>query len=132
MIENLQQRRMPLLMQAILLLLLLQKSITIQYTPELYFFFTGAFLTTSMSLLATFVKFKASLHMAAMGALLLFIMGLGIHHAVNVIYPLAFWLILTGLVAASRLELLAHTHKELFGGFILGIVPQMILWQFWL
>jgi hypothetical protein len=132
MIKNLQQRRIPLVMQGILFFLLLQQSITIQYTPELYFFFTGVFLTTGLALLATFMKFKASLHMAAMGALLLFIIGLGIHNTVNVINTVAFWLVLTGLVAASRLEMQAHNYQELWVGFFLGIIPQALLWLFWL
>jgi acid phosphatase family membrane protein YuiD len=39
---------------------------------------------------------------------------------------------MNGFVASSRLEMKAHTPKELVIGLLLGIIPQMLLLGFWL
>jgi hypothetical protein len=39
---------------------------------------------------------------------------------------------MNGVVASSRLEMKAHTVKELVIGFVLGIIPQVLLFRFWL
>jgi hypothetical protein len=37
-----------------------------------------------------------------------------------------------GVVASSRLEMQAHTTKELVVGFLLGSIPQLLFFYFWL
>jgi hypothetical protein len=39
---------------------------------------------------------------------------------------------MNGVVASSRLEMKAHTPKELVIGFLLGIIPQLLLLHLWL
>jgi hypothetical protein len=39
---------------------------------------------------------------------------------------------MNGVVASSRLEMKAHTPKELVIGFLLGVIPQLFLLHFWL
>jgi acid phosphatase family membrane protein YuiD len=45
---------------------------------------------------------------------------------------IAFLVLMNGFVASSRLEMKAHTPKELVIGFLLGIIPQLLLLRFWL
>ncbi len=70
--------------------------------------------------------------MAGMGGLVFFIIGLSIHNSVNVINTVAFLFMMTGFVAASRLQMKAHDNKELVVGFLIGLIPQVILWKLWL
>lgn len=132
MIATISQRRIPLLIQCFLTILLLKKSITLERFPELHFFFLGGLLSTILALLLLFVRTKASLHIIALSALTIFIIGLSIHHQVKNIIWIAFWVLMNGFVASSRLEMKAHTVRELLIGFLLGVVPQLLLLPFWL
>ena len=132
MLSNLSQRKIPLAIQAILIGVLIGKSITVAVIPELYYFFLGGLASTVLALILLFIRTKASLHMLGISGLTVFAIGLSLHNQVNAIYMIAFLLLMNGIVAASRLEMNAHTERELvFGGFI-GVVPQLALWYFWL
>jgi hypothetical protein len=132
MLSNLAQRKIPLFIQAILLYILISKSITINVLPELFFFFAGALASALIALLLTFFKVKASLHMVGISALTAFVTGLSYHAAVNAINSIGLLVFLNGVVATSRLEMKAHSGKELVIGFCVGLLPQLALWYFWL
>lgn len=132
MLANLSQRKIPLILQCFLMILLVRKSITIEYYPELHFFFLGTLFSTIIALLLLFVKTKASLHMLGIAALTVFVFGLNIHHQANTIYVIPFLILINGFVASSRLEMNAHTPKELVIGLIIGSVPQLLLLSLWL
>ena len=132
MISEVSQRKIPLVIQCFLTILLIRKSITLDRFPEFYFFFLGGLLSTVLALVFVFFKTKASLHLIAISALTLFIIGLSLHNQTQNIYLVAFFVLINGVVASSRLEMKAHTNKELVIGFILGIFPQLLLFRFWL
>jgi hypothetical protein len=64
--------------------------------------------------------------------LTLFVTGLSIHNQSRQIITISFLVLMNGFVASSRLEMKAHTPKELALGFLLGIIPQLLLLRFWL
>ena len=132
MISDVSQRRTPLFLQALLIVLLMWQSLSPDRIPPLYFFFLGALLTTALCLGFAFARIKVSLHMAGIGAMLFFVIGVSIHNQYNAVVPLAFLLVITGFVASSRLEMNAHSHRELILGFGCGLLPQIGLWCFWL
>ena len=132
MIEEMDQRKIPLLILCFLTILLTRKSITLDRFPELHFFFLGGLLSTIMALLLLFFSTKASLHLVAISALTLFVIGLSIHNQTRNTNMIAFLILMNGIVASSRLEMKAHTNKELVIGFILGSIPQLLLFYFWL
>jgi membrane-associated phospholipid phosphatase len=132
MVEDLGQRKLPLLINASLLLLLIHKSITISNLPQLYFFFLGGAISTIIALVAIYLQTKISLHMIGITSLTSFIFGMSIHTQTNLTYTFAFFVVVIGWVASSRLVLKAHTIKELSLGFITGLLPQLFLWRFWL
>lgn len=132
MLAETAQRRIPLMIHAVLLSILIQKSITIHVSPELYFFFLGSLISTILALLLAFVDFKASLHMIGITALTVFTIGISLHFEKRMILPVVLLLVSCGLVASSRLEMKAHTQKELFLGSCIGIFPQVGLFYFWL
>lgn len=132
MLSEPSQRKIPLLIQAVLLVVLLTKSITVMVIPALYFFFLAALISTVAAFTLIFAVIKASLHMIGMSALTAFSIGLSIHNQNNALFLISFLIGMIGLVAASRLEMKAHTGKELVIGFLLGVIPQCVLWYFWL
>lgn len=131
-ISEISQRKIPLLILCFLTILLIRKSITIEQFPELYFFFLGGLFSTFSALILLFFKTKASLHMVAISALTLFVIGLSIHDQTQDIYTIAFLVFMNGVVASSRLEMEAHTPKELGIGFLVGVIPQLLFFRFWL
>ena len=132
MLSDIAQRKIPLLLQIMLFTILITKSITLERFPNLYFFFLGGLISTFVAFLLLYLKMKTSIHMIGVSALTVFIIGLSIHNEVNTINTVAFFVLLNGLVASSRLEMKAHDYKELVIGFLCGIIPQLALFYFWL
>lgn len=132
MVSNLSQRKIPLIIQAILMVILIQKNITIDRIPELFFFFFGGLISTLLTLLFLFGKIKASIHIIGISSLTAFVIGLSVHNQTNFVCMIAFLIMMNGIIAASRLNMKAHTSKELAIGFFVGLLPQLALWYFWL
>jgi hypothetical protein len=132
MIANIDQRKIPLIFQSFLIILLLRKSIPLEYYPELHFFFLGALFSTLSALGLLYLKTKASLHMLAISALTVFAFGLNIHLQTGSVYLVPFLLLMNGFVASSRLVMRAHTPNELIIGLLLGSIPQLVFLFLWL
>jgi hypothetical protein len=132
MVAEVSQRKIPLILHCFLIILLVRKSITLDRYPELHCFFLGAMLSSIIALSLLFFNIKASLHMIAISALTIFVIGLSMHFQTQSTYSIALLILLNGLVASSRLEMEAHTNKELIIGFLLGSIPQLLLLFLWL
>jgi len=132
MLSHTSERKIPLIMQIVLTIVLIEKSITIDRFPELFFFFLGGIGSTLIAFGLLFAKIKASIHMIAMSALSFFLIGISIHNSINIIYTIAILFLITGVVASSRLQMKAHTIEELIIGYLAGMLPQMMLFTFWL
>lgn len=132
MASKISQRKIPLILHCFLLILLVRKSITIDRYPELHFFLLGALLSTILALILLFANIKASLHMIAISAFTVFIIGISMHLQIQNTFTIAILILLNGFVASSRLEMKAHNNKELILGFTLGAIPQLLLLVLWL
>ncbi|QBA63272.1 hypothetical protein [Muriicola soli] len=127
-----EERKYPLMISLILLLMILLKVIPDHYTLELYFFFLGLIAATSTCLLLLIIPFKTSLHMMGMGSILMFLIALSIHFERNIVVAISLMFFASGLVASSRLFLKAHSRSELLIGFLVGVVSQLLTLKFWL
>ena len=132
MASEISQRKLPLLFQSVLLTVLIYKGTTIDVVPELYFYFFGAIISTLLALIFLFLQIKTSLHLLGISSFLFFAVGLSIHNEVNFSAIIIALILLNGIVATSRLIMNAHNIKELSLGFLVGVVPQVAIWQFWL
>nr|WP_315243407.1 hypothetical protein [uncultured Flavobacterium sp.] len=132
MIHETSQRIIPLILQCFLFILLVKRSIIITRYPELHFFFLGGLFSTIMALIYSLFKIKASLHMMAISGCAVFVIGLNMHLQLHNPYWPALLILLTGIAATSRLEMNAHTYKELLIGFLIGIMPQVLFLYLWL
>ncbi len=131
-LPTVQERKYPLYINCILLLMILYKVIPNNYVHELFYFFTGLLLATVAALLLLFLKFKTSMHLLGMGSLLMFIIGLSIHFEINITLAISVFTVLTGLVTTSRLYMKAHSRVELLIGFVVGFCSQLIVLKYWL
>ena len=132
MLAKISQRKIPLLLHCFLLILLVKKCITIERYTELHFFLLAALLSTLLALILLFANIKASLHMMSISSLLVFAIGLSLHFKIQNTVVIAVLILLNGFVASSRLEMQAHSYKEMVFGFLLGAVPQLLLLVLWL
>lgn len=132
MLSEVRQRRIPLIVHCVLLIVLLKRSIPLAVYPELHFFFLASLVSTCAALILVFIGIKASLHMMGISALTIFVMALSLHAHTRLIALVAILLISNGLVATSRLVMKAHSQQELLLGTGLGMIPQLMLLYFWL
>jgi len=132
MIHETSQRKIPLILQCFLYILLVKRSIIISRYPELHFFFLGALFSTILALICSLFKIKASLHMMALSGFTIFVIGLNTHLQLQNPYWSAFLILMTGIVASSRLEMEAHSPNELVIGTFIGILPQLLFLNLWL
>lgn len=131
-LKGVRERKYPLMIQCFLILLILKIVFNPYDNPELYYFFIGILFTTFTALIMVFFKLKASLHQAAVAGILFFLIGLSAHFKVNLLVSISFFLFVNGWVASSRLYERAHTYPELALGFLIGALPQFILYNMWL
>jgi len=131
-LEQVWERKIPLMIQNILLLAIIKLVFDSYINPELYFFFVGILFSSLSALLLVFMKTKASLHQMGISGVTFFAMALSIHFQVNMIFIIACLLFANGWVASSRLYTKSHTMVELVLGFFLGVVPQVLMLNFWL
>jgi uncharacterized membrane protein len=129
---SLKERRMPIAIQALLLLLLIKYSISKEVFTELYYFFLGGFISAVLVLVVVLLKFKASLHMMGISALTAFIFGLCKYYELDYSYSVGICIICMGAVASSRLYKKAHSPIELVAGIAIGFLPQILLFSYWL
>ncbi len=131
-LANTKERIIPLILNAIITILILVRVLPSNEIIELYYFFVGILFSTIACLFLAIFKFKASIHMLAISGVFMFFLALSIHFSININGTLALMAIIIGAVATSRLELNAHDFKELFVGFFIGLIPQLILVNYWL
>jgi hypothetical protein len=131
-LKSTKERVYPLILNGIVVLIVLQRILTPTQTIELYFFFVGILISNMACLLLAVLKFKASIHMIAISGLFMFFIALSIHFSININGTLALMSIIMGAIATSRLHLKAHTSIELIMGVFIGILPQLILVNYWL
>lgn len=126
-VRTIKERRFPVVFMTILFFLLGNALIEATVLRDLGFLFYG----TSLSLIFIYIlfifKLKSSLHMVSMGnAVGFFLMIINIYY-LSLLPIIMVLILLSGLVASSRLHLKAHTSKELIVGFLLGILSQVII-----
>lgn len=65
-------------------------------------------------------------------ALTFFMIGVSQRIEISLLYTIATFIVLIGVVGSSRLVMKAHTLTELTIGFFCGALPQVFFWPFWL
>ncbi|MGB5819544.1 MAG: hypothetical protein WBG90_08670 [Saonia sp.] len=129
---SIKERKYPLYISISLFFMILIKVIPNNYTAELYYYFVGLIAATSSSLFLLFIDFKSSMHMMGIGSFLMFLIGLSVHFEINITMAISLFTLVAGLIATSRLYLKAHSKAEVFIGFLIGMMSQLLTIKFWL
>ncbi|WP_373941448.1 hypothetical protein OEG92_17610 [Polaribacter sejongensis] len=92
------------------------------------------FYATSLGLVFIYIlfafKIKTSIHLISIGITIGFFYVLSFMYQQNLTAVLICGLLLSGILASARLHLKAHTHKEVYLGFILGFLSPSIVFYF--
>lgn len=131
-LETVEERRLPLIINSLIIILILIRVLPSNEIPELYFFFIGILISTITCFALAVAKFKASIHMIASAGFFMFAVALAIHFKININGTIALMCIILGAIATSRLHLKAHTPIELGVGLFVGLLPQLILLNYWM
>lgn len=131
-LKDVRERKIPLLLQSLLFFIVIKMIIDVYNYPELYFFFLGILFSSLSAIFMVLFSFKVSLHMIGSAAVTMFTITLSVHFGINLTLIIAAMFIVNGLVATSRLHYEAHTNLELILGFLIGIIPQLTLLNYWL
>lgn len=131
-LESIEERKFPILFFIILSFMvgnLLLNNIKI--VDLLAYSFFG----TSMALAATYflfyLKIKTSLHTLGIGGILGFVLIMSYEYKLNFNLVIALLFILSGIIAFSRLKLNAHKPEEVYIGFLIAMITQLISYQFY-
>jgi len=131
-LNSTQERILPLFLNGCVIVLILNRVLPASEIIELYYFFVGILFSTMACFILAIFKFKASIHMLGISGVTMFYIALSIHFSININGTLALMFVLIGAIATSRLHLKAHSNIELLIGFFIGMIPQLILVNYWL
>ena len=131
-LEQVNERKIPLVIQCGLTLLIIKLIFDPYDSPELYYYFVGILFSALSALILAYFKFKVSLHQMGIAGITMFLIVLSVHFKINMLLWLCFFFIANGWVASSRLHTESHTYPELIVGFFIGFFPQLLLVTFWL
>ena len=98
-LEDVKQRKIPLLLQSVLLIVVIKMIIDVYNYPELYFFFLGALFSSLSAIFMVLFDIKASLHMVGISGVTMFTIAISIHFGMNLTLLIASLIIANGLVA---------------------------------
>lgn len=131
-LNSVSERKYPLIIHIILLVLILIKVIPNNYITELYFYFVGLLGAAFSCLFLLYFNFKTSLHVVGVAGILMYLINLSIHFEINIIIAIGLMTLIVGLVASSRLYLRAHSKLEILVGIFIGLLSQLLTVKFWL
>lgn len=128
-LRSIEERKFPILFFILLSFLIGRTLYNIEIADLLAFSFFGIAFALSFTYLIFNLRIKTSLHTLGIGGLIGFIMVMSYEYQLNFNALLAGLFIIAGLIGVSRLSLNAHNSKEIYLGFLLGVVSQFISFQ---
>ncbi len=131
-VDSVSERKIPIIINIILLFMVIYRVIPRAFSTELYYFFAGLMASLFATLILVLFKYKASMHVMGISGIIVFLLGLSIHFEVNVTIVLSLLVLILGAIASARLFLNAHSGTELVLGIILGALPQLFSFNYWL
>ena len=131
-LKEVQERKFPLMIQTLLVLIIIKMVFSSYQSPEMYYFFVGVLFTTISALVLVLFNFKVSLHQMGVAGVTMFLIALSVHFNKNYLLEIGIFFLINGWVASSRLDTKSHTILELLTGFFIGLIPQVVMLNYWL
>lgn len=128
-LRTIDERKFPILFFIMLSFLIGRAMLSTQIADLLSFSFFGVAFALSFTYLLFNIKVKTSLHTLGIGGIIGFVMVMSYEYQLNFNSLIAGLFIIAGLIGVSRLGLNAHRPKEIYIGFLLGLISQFISFQ---
>ncbi len=128
-LRSIDERKFPILFFIMLSFLIGRAMLGIQIADLLAFSFFGVAFALSFTYLLFSIKIKTSLHTIGIGGLIGFVMVMSYAYQLNFNSLIAGLFVIGGIIGVSRLALNAHSPKEIYIGFLIGLVSQFISFQ---
>ncbi|RBW55263.1 MULTISPECIES: hypothetical protein [unclassified Tenacibaculum] len=125
---SIKERKVPLFFMIALLFFLAELFQKLNIVKDLSYLFYGIVLGLTITYFLFFTRLKSSLHLLSMGGAVGYFLIFQEIHGINILPIIIIFIILSGLLATSRLYLKAHTPKEVYTGFFLGFTSQFIVY----
>ena len=125
-VKSINERKIPLFIMLILFYILGKFLINIYDFRALGILFYGTNISLAFVYLLFSFRIKSSLHIMSLSSALGFFLIYGNINAISTLPISVIIIILTGVLASSRLHLKAHNTKEIYLGFFIGLIGQFI------
>lgn len=125
---SIKERKVPLFFMIALLFFLAELFQKLNIVKDLSYLFYGIVLGLTITYFLFFTRLKSSLHLLSLGGTVGYFVIFQEIHSINILPVIIVFIILSGLLATSRLYLKAHTPKEVYTGFFLGFISQFIVY----
>ena len=126
-VKTIKERRFPVIFMIILFYLLGDTLAGFPMLRDLGFLFYGTSLSLFCIYLLFSLKLKSSLHLVSMGNAVSFFLIISNMYSLSILPIIMILILLSGLLASSRLYLKAHTSIELLLGFFIGVISQLVV-----
>jgi hypothetical protein len=126
-IESIKERKLPVALMIVLFYLLGSTINNIANLRELGLLFYATSIGLFFIYILFFFKIKASIHLLSLGIPTGFFIALSSNYSQSYLIVVIIIILLAGILGSARLHLKAHTTKEIYIGFFLGILTPVIL-----
>lgn len=126
--ESIKERKTPILIMLVLFYFIGNTFNTITNLRDLGLLFYATSLGLILIYILFFFKIKTSIHLLSLGVTTGFFMVLGLIYSQAFTAAVIISLVLSGLLASSRLYLKAHSPKEVYLGFFIGFFAPYIVY----
>ncbi len=128
-LEKRSDRIFPLLVAAVMFFMTYYLLQQLSIPSLIYFFIMAATILILAALLVT-LSWKISLHMVSMGGFTAFLIIASLILRADISWIVAASFLVSGITAASRIHLGAHTPAQVYSGYMLGMVTMILLFLF--
>jgi len=126
-VATIKERKIPLFLMILLFAILGNNLANLSIFRDFSLLFYGATYALISVYFLFIIKLKTSLHLLAIGMLVGFFLALAAVHSISVLPIIIILILLSGLLASARLEVEAHSPKEIYTGFFIGVFSQIIV-----
>ncbi len=128
-LKSIEERKFPILFFIVLSFLIGKMLLKFQIVDLLAFSFYGVALALFITYLLFGLNIKSSLHTLGIGGIVGLVIVMSFEYQLNFNFLIAVLFVLSGLIAVSRIKLKAHMNREVYIGFLIGIMAQLISFQ---
>jgi MFS family permease len=121
------ERKTPLIVFTLMALMMSRVFFKLESSYDLGVYFIAGSMSFLIAYWFLWLRYKLSLHTMGLGSFLGFILQLSLNYHLNYLLLIGSLFVFFGIIAKARIELGAHNFKETIWGFVMGILPQLLI-----